>query len=294
MKTINWILFAILSCLTLEALLSRQTQFASDDVVAIPQLDVSTNIASLRPPTIGKLLMQYGPINPMYERALATHVPYNQQHNYPMSILRDTTVGNLWSKPAYMLQHILIELEKPYSTRLRWLFWFDSDIVVLNPNVPLEIFLPPPTPDHTYDHIRALVTQDSNGLNTGVFALKVDRWSVNLLTATLATRMALPAVHLRYNDQSAMEFWLQSDLFRNNTMHVPQRWFNAYPGSTRTLASAAMIRPFRIQTCHRANGGPMRSRKGICVCISRAMEMEGRLGCCRGWMLRSNGRPGGR
>jgi hypothetical protein len=234
LQIINCILFIVLGFLVLEALVQRRIRPAATHDVAIYPHASSYMREELKPATVGKLLMQYGPVNPMYERALATHLPHNQQHGYPMSVLRQTTAGALWSKPAYMLRHILTELEKPAGTRLRWLFWFDSDIVLLNSNVPLELFLPPPTPDKRWDHIRALVCQDGNGLNTGVFALKVDKWAVTFLAATLSTRQSQPNIKLKYNDQSAMEFWLQSDLFRYNTMHVPQRWFNAYPGKRGT------------------------------------------------------------
>ncbi|KPI41583.1 uncharacterized protein AB675_9005 [Cyphellophora attinorum] len=246
LQTINFILLIVLGFLILESLFHRQTRLdTTNDVIDYVDATASTPRES-KSATVGKLMMQYGPVNPMYERALATHVPHNQQHSYSMSVLRQTTAGPLWSKPAYMLQHVLTELEKPAEFRLNWLFWFDSDIVLLNPNVPLEVFLPPPTPDNRWDHIQALVCQDSNGLNTGVLALKVDIWAVKFLASTLSTRESQPNVELKYNDQSAMEFWLQSNLFRNNTMHVPQRWFNAYPGKRGT--ASGLPDPYLPQT----------------------------------------------
>lgn len=232
LEAINAFLFAIIALWTLEAWLRGDIQpspgywFQPLPLEELPySYDIHAPVA-----TIGKLLMQYGPIDPMYERALATHLPHNAQHNYRMSILRRQTAGGLWSKPAYMLQHMLAELEKPEPDRLQWLFWFDSDIILLNPHIPLELFLPPNTNTTKWNHLRAIVCQDHKGLNTGVFALKVDKWSVNLLAATLSFRLSLPHIKLKYNDQSAMEYWLQSDSFRNATMHVPQRWFNAYAG----------------------------------------------------------------
>lgn len=232
LEGINAFLFAIIALWTLQAWLGRDTKPPPDNGIQRPPLEgVPYSYDTHTPPAmIGKLLMQYGPINPMYERALATHLPHNAEHNYRMSILRRETAGGLWSKPAYMLQHLLAELEKPEPDRLQWLFWFDSDIVLLNPHIPLSLFLPPTANTAKWNHLRAIVTQDHKGLNTGVFALKVDKWSVNLLAATLSFRLSFPNIKLKYNDQSAMEFWLQSDQFRNQTMHVPQRWINAYAG----------------------------------------------------------------
>ncbi|ETN45744.1 uncharacterized protein HMPREF1541_09577 [Cyphellophora europaea CBS 101466] len=275
-SNLNWILFAILTVLTIEALFRRHHETTSN---TITQNSVSTQSSpavlqhSLQSPThskVGKLFMQYGPLNPMYERALATHIPHNEQHGYRMSILRRPTVKFLWSKPAFMLSHILQELEKPEAQRLEWFFWFDSDMLLLNPNIPLESFLPP---RQHWNHIRALVVQDRNGLNTGAFALRVDRWSAMFLAATLATPHALPHLKLKYNDQSAMEYWLQSDLYRNSTMHVPQRWLNAYPGrrgntpglpaDPNAPQSAAQRQPFTVRegdlAVHFAGGGDTRA-----------------------------------
>jgi hypothetical protein len=258
---LNQVLFLVLSLLILDNLLRGQRQAPAPTPQDVFPQEAQQNILPntydqpMTPkPTIGKLLMQWGPFNPMYERALATHLPHNAQHNYAMSILRRTTVKPLWSKPAFMLEQLLSELSKPADTRLHWLWWFDSDIVLLNPHIPLSAFHPPSS-SKQWSHIFALVCQDQHGLNTGVFALKVDRRAAMLMAATLSTQHTHPHVPLKYNDQSAMEYWLQSDLFRNGTMHVPQRWFNAYEGSRGAAQrdGAVFSDPYSPQTRFRAN-----------------------------------------
>lgn len=72
----------------------------------------------------------------------------------------------------------------------------------MNPNVPLEIFLPP-SPD--FDQVEILVTNDHNGLNNGVFLVRVDKWSAMLFAAVLSFRSYESQMKLKYNDQSAME-----------------------------------------------------------------------------------------
>jgi hypothetical protein len=82
--------------------------------------------------------------------------------------------------------------------------WFDVDILLMNPKIPLEIFLPPPA---TYPSINCLVTDDHRGLNNGVFFLRVDHWSVWLMTAVLGYQKVgcRPPGKLRTEDQGALE-----------------------------------------------------------------------------------------
>lgn len=177
--------------------------------------------------SIAKVSMLYGPSNPLYERALATHDIHNQNFGYPFFVLREQMLASYWSKPAYILRLLLTELEKPASERLEWLVWVDGDVVIMNPNVPLEIFLPPPD---GWDHVHAVVTNDHRGLNNGVFFLRVHEWSVWLMNSCLNTQIHDPSLDLEFADQSALQYWLNQERFRNNTIHVPQRWFNAYAG----------------------------------------------------------------
>lgn len=171
--------------------------------------------------------MLYGPTNPLYERALATHEVHNARFGYPFFILREQMLPGFWSKPAYILRLLMSELEKPKSQQLEWLVWVDGDTVVMNPNIPLEIFLPP---DPEWGHINAVMTNDHRGLNNGVFFLRVHPWSVWLMNACLNTQVHDPEVKLEFEDQSALQYWLNQERFINNTIHVPQRWFNAYAG----------------------------------------------------------------
>ncbi|KEF51113.1 uncharacterized protein A1O9_12836 [Exophiala aquamarina CBS 119918] len=172
--------------------------------------------------------MLYGETNTLYERALAAHVPHNRNFGYSMYVLREKTLPGYWSKPAYILEQLLAELALPEDRRLKWLVWFDGDIVLMNPKIPLEIFLPP---DDKWNHIHGVVTNDHRGLNNGVFFLRVHEWSVWLMTACLGTEIFDPAIELEFGDQSAMGMWVKKERFRANIMHVPQRWFNAYAGN---------------------------------------------------------------
>ena len=79
--------------------------------------------------------------------------------------------------------------------------WLDRDTVLMNPSLPLEIFIPPAG----FEHINLLMTHDRNGLNNGVFFLRVCEWSLDLFSTAMAFPYYKPEVHLQYTEQSAME-----------------------------------------------------------------------------------------
>lgn len=110
----------------------------------------------------------------------------------------------------------------------------------MNPNVPLEIFLPPPA----FPHIHLLVTADPHGLNNGVFFIKVHSWSVELISAVIAFPYFNPQTELQYRDQSALVEVLKEKHFKNNILYLPQRWFNAYQ---QALDPTETILPFQLQ-----------------------------------------------
>ncbi len=104
--------------------------------------------------------------------------------------------------------------------------WVDADTIIMNPNIPLDIFLPPAE----FSHLHLLVTADPHGLNNGVFYIKVHPWSVELLSAVVAYRIYRPDTELQYRDQSALEDVLKEKHFKKNFLQLPQRWFNAIWG----------------------------------------------------------------
>lgn len=176
--------------------------------------------------SIAKVTMIYGDFSPVFERALALQELHNERWGYSQFTLRAQTLPGYWTKPAYILKLLLEELEKPEASRLKWLTWIDADVVLMNQNIPLEIFLPV----DEWDDIHCLVTNDFHGLNNGVFFLKVHEWSVWLMSAVLSTTVYQPKVKLRWGDQTALERQLATQRFMHQTRHVPQRWFNAFAG----------------------------------------------------------------
>lgn len=178
--------------------------------------------------------------NSFWERALRTHERHDKEHGYRLHVLRQHLMDDVWSKPAYILSLLLRELAKPESERLEWLFWVDADTIILNPHIPIEVFLPPPGSE--FENIHLMFSNDWNGLNNGVFPVRVNQWSVNLFSAITSFRHYRPDTSLQFRDQSAMDILMREPEFAGNIVQAPQRWFNAYQGEhNETLA------PFQIR-----------------------------------------------
>lgn len=73
-----------------------------------------------------------------------------------------------------------------------------------------------------------LVTNDENGLNNGVFFLRVSAWAIEVMSANVAYRTFNPHEELTFQDQSALDNIFHMDKFRDQVVYCPQRWFNAY------------------------------------------------------------------
>lgn len=72
----------------------------------------------------------------------------------------------------------------------------------MNPNVPLDIFLPP---EQDFSHVNLICTNDHNGLNNGAFMIRVGEWGVRYFVDSLALHTYKPDLELKYSEQSAME-----------------------------------------------------------------------------------------
>ena len=76
----------------------------------------------------------------------------------------------------------------------------------MNPQISLDVFVPP-SPE--FDYVNLLKTHDRHGLNNGVFLIKVNDWSVKLLTAVVSFHHFRPLVELKYSEQSSLEEMLK-------------------------------------------------------------------------------------
>lgn len=168
----------------------------------VPNEESSSKVSTLPHPRFAKITASFGPVDPPYEAAISTHNLHNDRHGYPHFILREPMLRGLWSKHSYILTILGTELSKPANERLQWLFWHDRDTVLMNPQIPLDIFVPP---EPEFAHVHLIVTRDRNGLNNGVFMVRVGQWAFKLFASALSIMEYEPEVRLKYSEQSAME-----------------------------------------------------------------------------------------
>lgn len=105
------------------------------------------------------------------------------------------------------------------------MLWVDADTVIVNPRVPVETFLPP----WAFTDVNMLVTTDVDGLEGGVFALRVCTWSIRFLSAVLAFPHYRPEVPAAFRDQTAMAHMLADAAFADQVVRLPRRSLNACP-----------------------------------------------------------------
>lgn len=175
---------------------------------------------------IATLTAHFGAHTPVWDRAIRSHHLLTLVHGMPMHVMCSQVIQGMWNKPAFILSILLDEMVKPAEDRLQWLFWADRDTLVLNHCRHPSAFLPPAEMADTH----LLTTKDWNGLNNGVFLLRVSEWSISLFSDILAFPHYRPHVQLTFNDQSAMELLLRADRYNSGVEYVPQHWFNAFPG----------------------------------------------------------------
>lgn len=168
--------------------------------------------------------------NDLYEHAIRSHEEHDRIHGYETKVFREKIIETYWSKPALLLSVLAEQLEKPANERTEWLMWVSPDVMVLNPQIPLEIFLPP----DDFKDKGILATRDQDGVNSAVFFIRVHPSSVKLLIEVLA----IPQNEFGQEGQlgrdaarRAFEKILRSDTYRDSVLYQPRKWYNAYQNS---------------------------------------------------------------
>ena len=176
-------------------------------------------------PKVAKVSVIYGEVNEYYESAIRSHQRHADRHGYPFFTLRNPVAEGYWNKAEYLHSILVQELGKPVDERVEWLMWVDADSAIINPEIPVEIFLPPAD----FSDVHFLTSKDQNGLNTGIFFVRVHPWSVNMFTKTLGYPIFNPDVDLGYSaDQTAMALIFNETENQPHVMYQPRKWYNTY------------------------------------------------------------------
>lgn len=104
--------------------------------------------------------------------------------------------------------------------------FFDSDTILLNPNIPWTLFLPP----SDFSDIHFLGGRDwgsGSGFNAGVFFVRINEWSVKMLTEVAALPDLRTDVEIDYNaEQTAFKWVFKRVGYREHVLYQPVEWFN--------------------------------------------------------------------
>lgn len=85
-------------------------------------------------------------------------------------------------------------------------------------------FLPP----DDFSQYHFLAAKDWNGLNAGVFFIRVHQWSVDFMTEVMAEPLLKPNVEHIYLEQGDMARVLGKPKYRDNVVYQPRMWYNTY------------------------------------------------------------------
>ncbi|OCK78074.1 glycosyltransferase family 34 protein [Lepidopterella palustris CBS 459.81] len=169
--------------------------------------------------------------NEIYERAIESHRRHNEIHGYEMHVLRRGVTKGYWNKFAYLLSLVVNELSKPEDKRTEWIMWCDASNLLLNPQIPLEAFLPPP--DDQFNHVNFLGSTHAADLSTTAFFLRVSPWSVKLLVKAMALPMIDQSQDFGVNmDQASLGSVLNETDFRPSALYQPHSWYNTLQTSS--------------------------------------------------------------
>lgn len=180
-----------------------------------------------RVPRVMKVTSLFGADNDLFDGALRSHEEHNRSNGYELLVFRRKIVENYRSMPTYLLSIIVEQLAKPEKARVEWVMWIGPSMMVLNPQIPLEIFLPP----EDFGRAAFLGTQVGSRFDPGAFFARVHERSVKMLLEVLSVSKADLGDSLEAS-REALEKVLRSDEFRENVLYQPKGWYNPYQFST--------------------------------------------------------------
>ena len=105
--------------------------------------------------------------------------------------------------------------------------WVDADSCVVNPELPLDIFLPP----DDFSNVHLMASKDQNGFNAGMFFIRAHEWSINLLATAMAMKDHSDEVAKGFAEQTALYIAFNRTENREHVLYQPRLWFNTYEWS---------------------------------------------------------------
>eukprot|EP01117_Protostelium_nocturnum_P014446 TRINITY_DN5495_c0_g1_i1.p1 TRINITY_DN5495_c0_g1~~TRINITY_DN5495_c0_g1_i1.p1 ORF type:complete len:333 (-),score=55.95 TRINITY_DN5495_c0_g1_i1:86-1084(-) len=155
-----------------------------------------------------------------YKKSVKKWREYCDLHGYKFVIQEKNTMdrSEVWMK-IVTIQNLIVESLE--SGKIEWIFYADVDTIVMNPYIKISTFIPPRNSD-----VEFMIAGDGNGINAGVFMVKVSKWSLQFMEDVL--RLDEDAYLVRaWQEQGAIEI-IRQRRNKNQFIVVPQKWFNSY------------------------------------------------------------------
>jgi len=165
--------------------------------------------------------------NSVYENAISEFYQYAQIHGYNFEFYnrRFDNERDIYFMKLNCVIDKMFEAIK--DQKYDWIFWADSDVTITNPNIKIESFLP----KENMSRVHLIISDDPNGLNAGVFLIRVHPWSLNFLMRATSYSYFHGKHPLLYADQSSINnSLLEHNDESDHYIIVPQSWFNGYMG----------------------------------------------------------------
>ncbi|WOL07066.1 alpha-1,2-galactosyltransferase gmh3-like [Canna indica] len=135
------------------------------------------------------------------------------------------------SRPPNWSKILAVRTQLPFYD---WVFWNDADTVVTNPDTSLENILHAAIGHRDFHSSPDLVvTQDFNGVNSGVFFVRRSKWSEYFLDTWWNQTSFIKFGSTKSGDNAAMKYLIDSLSEAESLIHVRklqmQCLFNSYP-----------------------------------------------------------------
>jgi len=167
--------------------------------------------------------------NSIQEHSVSEFYQYAKIHNYDFQLnyINYSPDREIYFMKLYNIIEKIIEGLK--YKKYDWLLWVDSDVVIFNPNIKLEAFLP----DEKMNKVHLIAAYDylgrknyCCGLNSGVFFIRVHEWSLNLLIRAISYPYFNTEKELYFPEQISLNnILIESNEFEHFRI-VPEQWFN--------------------------------------------------------------------
>jgi hypothetical protein len=185
-------------------------------------------LRSLSPQGITKATIAYEPSNSILNRSLILHEQQNERFSYKMHVLRSSIVRG-YANTLLWVQHVIVgEMIKDQG--VEWILFFTPTVVVSNPNIPLQTFLPPLMSSdwEMFKTLTFIGTKPNDiDMSSDLLWIRVCASSLRMLNLAMTTVNMEPGRDWGEDIvASSLQYVLQMDEYRDKVVWHPKGWYN--------------------------------------------------------------------